>query len=367
MKPTKTLLVLGISATLGGCMSLLTTAVPIIWEASKSEILMGSIGILAQVLLGTNKTSTSSASSIDASAINDKIQTLNGKASAPQTQQTAQTESKDLSQLLQLVESLTQQVLKQPTLENKSAALSQYQPQIRTLLTKYQADIPKNTNGLDALEEGLPVYLNYSYRQVGQNEMKNLTNGTVLRDGDHYKITFMPQEDGYVYIFQTDSAGKVYQLFPMAGMKDIEVNNYNPVKAKVTYTLPATDKSFYLDNQTGEEKIYFIATKQPDQILEQQMAVNLKTTKFSARGLGGVSSDKNPQQTAKAQPSDQKLLDIIRARAPAAVISDAKETKTHVIKDDDGKTFNLTYQKLDGWCGQQKGCASVISFRHESR
>ncbi|MEY3220678.1 MAG: hypothetical protein RIT27_2035 [Pseudomonadota bacterium] len=363
MKPAKTLLVLGISATLGGCMSVLTTAVPIIWEASKSEILMGSLEILAQVLLGTNKTTASTA---EATTINQRIQELNGKASAPQSQPTAKTESKDLSQLLQLIDVLTQQVLKQPTLENKSAALAQYQPEIRTLLDKYQADIPKNANGLQALEGGLPVAVNYAYRQVGQNEMKNLTNGTVLRDGDHYKITFTPQADGYVYIFQTDSAGKVYQLFPMASMKGVEVHNYNPVKAKVTYTLPANDKSFYLDNQIGEEKIYFIATKQPDQALEQQMAANLKTTKFSARGLGGISNDKNAQQT-KVEPSDLKLLDLIRSRAPAAVVSDTKETQTHKIKDDDGQVFNLTYQKLDGWCGQQKGCASVISFRHEAR
>jgi len=368
MKPVKILAVLGITASLGGCVALLTTAAPIVWELAKSDVLKGGIEILAQVLLGTNKTATTPTTTLDQNQIQKRIQDLNNQAKSGQSQDATKMESKDLSVLLQLVEALTQSTAKDPSLENKSATLSQYQPQIRELLEKYKTSIPKDTKGLDSFGNGLPVAVNYSYRQASQNEMKNLTNGTVLRDGDHYKITFTPQADGYVYIFQTDTSGKVYQLFPMSSMKGVEVHNYNPVKANTTYTLPAADKSFYLDEQQGEEKIYFIATKQPDQSLEQQMATHLKSTQFSIRGVGGIAHDKNPQQqTAQAQASDNILLDLIRSRGPAGIVSDAKETKTHSIKDDDGKVFNLTYQKLDGWCDQQKGCANVTTFRHESR
>jgi hypothetical protein len=371
MKPVKILAVLGITASLGGCVALLTTAAPIVWELAKSDVLKGGVEILAQVLLGTNKTTPSTTTltadqTKEAALIKERINKLNGELA--QSQPTPTNESKDLAQLLQLVDALSQQTIKNPTLENKSATLSQYQSQIRELLEKYKTSIPKDTKGLDSLGNGLPVAVNYSYRQAGQNQMKNLTNGTVLRDGDHYKITFTPQADGYVYIFQADTSGKVYQLFPMSSMKGVEVHNYNPVKANTTYTLPAADKSFYLDEQHGEEKIYFIATKQPDQSLEQQMATHLKSAQFSIRGVGGIAHDKNPQQqTAQAQASDNILLDLIRSRGPAGIVSDAKETKTHSIKDDDGKVFNLTYQKLDGWCDQQKGCANVTTFRHEAR
>lgn len=364
MKPFKILAIIGISASLSACVTLLTTAAPIVWELAKSDILKGGVEILAQVLLGTNKTATTPTTTLDQNQIQKRIQDLNNQAKSGQSQDATKIESKDLSALLQLVEALTQSTAKDPSLENKSATLSQYQPQIRELLEKYKANIPKDTKGIEALNSGLPVAVNYAYRHKGQNEMKNLTNGTILYSGDHYKITFTPQADGYVYIFQTDSAGKVYQLFPMASMGGVEVNNFNPVKANVTYTLPAKDKSFYLDDQQGEEKIYFIATKQPDQSLEQQMATNLKATTLSMRGVGGISRDAS-QQTTTAQESDKKLLNLIQTRGVAGIISDTKETKTHTIKDDDGKVFNLTYQKFDGWCDQQKGCANVTTFRHE--
>lgn len=369
MKPVKILAVLGITAALSACAALITAA-PIVWELAKSDVLKGGVEILAQVLLGTNKTTPSTTAlatdqAKEAALIKERINKLNGELA--QTQQAPTAESKDLTQLLQLVDALSQQTVKDPSLENKSATLSQYQPQIRELLEKYRANIPKNTKGLDSFGSGLPVAVNYAYRQQGQHEMKNLTNGTVLRDGDHYKITFTPQADGYIYIFQTDTSGKVYQLFPMSSMKGVEVHNYNPVKANVTYTLPAADKSFYLDEQQGEEKIYFIAAKQPDQTLEQHMATHLKSSQFSMRGVGGVAHDKKTQQTSEVQASDSIMLDLIRSRGPAGIMSDAKETKTHSIKDDDGKIFNLTYQKLDGWCDQQKGCANVTTFRHEAR
>lgn len=357
MKSVKILTVLGITASLGACTTLITAA-PIVWELAKSDVVRGGVEILAQVLLGTNKTT--------ATLISDKIKQLNGEVAASQSKDVPASESTDISLLLKLVETVAQSISKDPSLENKSATLSQYQSQIRELLEKYKSNIPKDTKGLEAFNSGLPVAVNYAYRHKGQNEMKNLTNGTVLYDGDHYKISFTPQADGYVYIFQTDSAGKVYQLFPMASMGGIEVNNFNPVKANVTYTLPAKDKSFYLDEQHGEEKIYFIATKQPDQALEQQMATHLKKTNFSIRGVGGIAKDAS-QQAAKAQESDKKLIDLIQIRGVAGIVSDAKETKTHTIKDDDGKIFNLIYQKLDGWCDQQKGCANVTTFRHESR
>jgi len=360
MKSVKILAVLGITASLSACVALLTTAAPIVWELAKSDIVKGGVEILAQVILGTNKTATTPTTTLDQNQIQKRIQDLNNQAKSGQSQDATQMESKDLSTLLQLIQAVTQSTAKDPSLENKSATLSQYQPQIRELLEKF----PKETKGLEAFNSGLPVAVNYAYRHKGQNEMKNLTNDTVLYDGDHYKISFTPQADGYVYIFQTDSSGKVYQLFPMASMGRVEVNNFNPVKANVTYTLPAKDKSFYLDEQQGEEKIYFIASKQPDQSLEQQMAAHLKTTNLSIRGVGGIAKDAS-QQTAKAQESDKKLINLIQIRGVAGIVSDAKETKTHTIKDDDGKIFNLVYQKFDGWCDQQKGCANVTTFRHE--
>ncbi|NJN47956.1 MAG: hypothetical protein HC808_17410, partial [Candidatus Competibacteraceae bacterium] len=44
----------------------------------------------------------------------------------------------------------------------------------------------------------------------------------------------------------------------------VRVNNLNPVKGRTTYHLPADDKSFQLDQQTGPESIIFLAFRQPN-------------------------------------------------------------------------------------------------------
>ena len=89
-----------------------------------------------------------------------------------------------------------------------------------------------------------------------------------LHTGDHYKITFTPDKDAYVYIFQADSSGQMFQLFPMEDLKGVRVDNFNPVRTGQQVVLPAPDKAFRLDDKTGTERIYFIASVQPNAEIE---------------------------------------------------------------------------------------------------
>ncbi|EDN69014.1 conserved hypothetical protein [Beggiatoa sp. PS] len=90
-----------------------------------------------------------------------------------------------------------------------------------------------------------------------------------MYSGDHYQIVFTPFEDSYVYIFQQGSSGKIYRLFPnnIAGVMNADVN---PTQAGRTYYIPAQNEAFYLDEQTGQEKIYLIASRKQDIQLEQE-------------------------------------------------------------------------------------------------
>jgi hypothetical protein len=45
--------------------------------------------------------------------------------------------------------------------------------------------------------------------------------------------------DSYVYIFQKDSANKIYKLFPMTEFQGKKYYNLNPVKAGASYELPS--------------------------------------------------------------------------------------------------------------------------------
>jgi hypothetical protein len=118
----------------------------------------------------------------------------------------------------------------------------------------------------------LAVQVSYLYRPTDQLNFQPLLDGSVLHSGDHYQIRFTPEQDGYVYVFQIDSSGAIYLLFPSQGGDVPQVSNVNPVQAGVTYYLPATDEAFQLDEQVGHEQIRFLALRRRHLALEEQYA-----------------------------------------------------------------------------------------------
>ena len=118
----------------------------------------------------------------------------------------------------------------------------------------------------------LSFEVNYVYRTSGVGELKTIQNGDTLTSGDHYKIVFTPDKDCHVYIFQVDSAGQVFQLFPMESFRGVRVNQFNPVKQGKKYVLPSPDKAFVLDRQVGIGRMYFIASHEENKELESLYA-----------------------------------------------------------------------------------------------
>ncbi|MEZ5584390.1 MAG: serine/threonine-protein kinase [Candidatus Competibacteraceae bacterium] len=121
-------------------------------------------------------------------------------------------------------------------------------------------------------ETRLPVEVSYSYRPADQLNFRPLVNGSALHSGDHYQISFTPAAAGYVYIFQVDSSGAVYRLFPLTGNEAQATGNVNPVSEGVSYFVPAEGKAFQLDDQVGQERIVVLAFKNLNADLESLYA-----------------------------------------------------------------------------------------------
>ena len=129
------------------------------------------------------------------------------------------------------------------------------------------------TGALDSTNASfLSFEVNYVSRTAGVGELKTIKNGSILKSGDHYKIVFTPDKDCYVYIFQVDSSGQVFQLFPMGSFRGVRVNQFNPVKQGKKYVLPSPDKAFLLDKKVGIERMYFIASREENKELESLYA-----------------------------------------------------------------------------------------------
>lgn len=193
--------------------------------------------------------------------------------------------------------------------------------------------------------------INYVYRAGGQGNFEPLREGSVLHSGDHYKIIFTPTEDCYIYIFQIDSAQKIYQLFPMERFGEVVVNNFNPVQAGKTYYLPAESKSFVLDQQTGTETIYFLASHQRDVDLEDQYQQYWQALQQP--------QPQNELLQEQLEQLDQLLTYAMEFKGKARIITSTKEVST--TWQEAGQKFSVLQQRLENMCD---GCVYVIRFEH---
>lgn len=201
----------------------------------------------------------------------------------------------------------------------------------------------------ETLPDFLQFQINYVYRAGGKGNFQLLSSGSVLQSGDHYKVIFTPAQDCYIYIFQIDSRKQIYSLFPMEQFGKVLLNNLNPVKAGQTYYLPSEKKSFVLDANTGEEKIYVLASHQRDLELEE-----LYQQAFEAQ---------QRQQTIDEQlrQIDELLAEAMDVHGTATVAS-SDDDAAQVSWQEDGQTFSVLQQRLDQMCD---GCVHVLTFTHQ--
>lgn len=82
------------------------------------------------------------------------------------------------------------------------------------------------------------------------------SQGSLLKTGDQFKISFMTDSDAFVYVINFDGSGKSQIIFPHP-----EAGATNFVKGGQTYEIPSSPASwYYLDEVKGHETLYVIAS-----------------------------------------------------------------------------------------------------------
>lgn len=121
---------------------------------------------------------------------------------------------------------------------------------------------------------------------------------------DNFCIELVPLEDGYLYIYQIDSHGQFYWLFPNPEVSPLG----NPVKAGKTYRLPGTKGScsgngqwLGLDEEPGTEEVFLIASRWQAHDLEEALG---KLSRFQ----------KTPPKGASPEPLLGELEERVAAR-----------------------------------------------------
>jgi len=135
----------------------------------------------------------------------------------------------------------------------------------------------------------------------------DVKEGASLQSGDGLKIRFQTDKDAYVYVLLLDSRGKGSVLFPSE-----EIATSNEVQAGKSYLIPPEDLWFYLDEHTGIETIYVLASLHPMPDIEELVS----RLESMGRGKSKGSTDREVASFV-TRGSDVSRRDGIK-RKPAA-------------------------------------------------
>jgi hypothetical protein len=139
-------------------------------------------------------------------------------------------------------------------------------PQDPSAPTDYQT-----TGGPIGTPIGLDVVIVKKTIRNRATVMLPIKDGEVLKDGrgnaqagDKFRVMFRPNTDGYVYVVAIDGSGWAQGIFPPPTSPLA-----NPVKAGEQYVLPEGNNWFSLDQYKGIETIFFIASQEKRQDIEE--------------------------------------------------------------------------------------------------
>ncbi|MBI3798683.1 MAG: OmpA family protein [Deltaproteobacteria bacterium] len=163
------------------------------------------------------------------------------------------------------------------------------------------------------------------FYEDAESRPRKLQDGARLHSGDGYRVFFEPQQPCYVYIFQLDTSGKLFHLYPNPkyGTHD------NFAQARAAYWVPGKDKWFELDHTLGKEEIYVVATRERREDIEdlfkrltradpsdthqtkqQVLTLVLKTVDTMEKmGVGGTRPGKNVTTASKAGQTAELTTD----------------------------------------------------------
>ncbi len=148
-----------------------------------------------------------------------------------------------------------------------------------------------------------------------------LAPGDLVAPGEGLSLKFQAEEPVHVYVLDEDAAGEVYVLFPTPGLELV-----NPLAPGRLHRLPGPrggqDLSWQVTSAGGRETVIVIATRQPFEALEQEIAgfprASLErpvaygrmseSTLSTLRGIGGIIET----ESAVGPSSGRRLSEVIR-------------------------------------------------------
>jgi serine/threonine protein kinase len=157
-------------------------------------------------------------------------------------------------------------------------------------------------------DEPLPLRLTFAAVKESRGVTTLMEDGQGLLPYENFAVVANAEETIYLYIWQTDSSGRVFRLFPNVGLNP----QGNPVPAHRLVWLPSLKNKkqwFHLDFSPGEEEIVMVASARPLPELEEPLGI------LPASGVADPTTNRNI------------LRDLDRIQAKLSKASDVSKIK----------------------------------------
>lgn len=167
----------------------------------------------------------------------------------------------------------------------------------------------------------------------GAYEAVPLEDGDVVTKENLVKLRVRTNVECYLYIASVDGTGWAQPMFPGAA-ENLAVSHTNPVSPGVEYSFPEGDDWYELDDYTGVETLFFVASHEPRKDLERafaklalntrpeinpETAVAVTEPAVVTRGFGGKRTGRSTYVTT----SDSRRHSIKPAQFISKIGSDA--------------------------------------------
>lgn len=153
-----------------------------------------------------------------------------------------------------------------------------------------------------AMTAAMTVELGVVKDAKGQTTLLN--EGESLRPTDGFGVFVKPEGMSYIYIWQTDSSGEVFRIFPNADFHP----QGNPVPAGKQVWLPSVRNQrqwFHLDQNPGEEEIVIVASKEALPDLEDPLGMLSMTGVVDANTKQKIIGDLHKAQAKLSAGKDK--------------------------------------------------------------
>lgn len=116
------------------------------------------------------------------------------------------------------------------------------------------------TPSVEAFDQNQDICFLWAFGAVvgpeNNRELINIEKRSTLKTGDQFKMMVQPKRDCYIYIVYHGSNGEIQMLFPSDYGQFSKIDKINN-----RYYIPQGDLWFALDENTGQETFYLLASK----------------------------------------------------------------------------------------------------------